>query len=91
MGRLVFVQTLRSLGDYPRELVVEASSNGQVYRELYRGGVIRQLLGGLVSEGYPVPIVIELPNNNTRSLRIRQTGQTRTWHWAVDDLSLWER
>ena len=91
VGRLVFVQTLRSLGDYPRELVVEASSNGQVYRELYRGGVIRQLLGGLVSEGYPVPIVIELPNNNTRSLRIRQTGQTRTWHWAVDDLSLWER
>ena len=91
VGRLRFLQAQRSLGDYPRVLVVEASPDGDEYQLLYRGGIMRQLLQGLVREGYPVPIDVDLPLNRTRTLRIRQTGRTRTWYWSVDELSLWER
>ena len=91
VGRLRFLQAQRSLGDYPRALVVEASPDGDEYQLLYRGGIMRQLLQGLVREGYPVPIDVDLPPNRTRTLRIRQTGRTRTWYWSVDELSLWER
>ena len=91
VARLRFIQAARSLGDYPRALVVEASTDTTDYRELYRGAVMPQLLQGLVRMGYPVPIEVDLPPNQTRVLRIRQTAQTRTWYWSVDELSLWER
>ena len=79
----------RSLGDYPRRLVVESVDAQGTVRRLYRGGVMVQLLEGLVRDWRWITLDIPLPRNQTHVLRIRQTGRTRTWYWSIHELSLW--
>ena len=87
----------RSLGDYPRELVVESVDPQGVVHTLYDGGVMAQLLRSLVKNGkmppnkFWIPIDIALTPNKTQTLRIRQTSHTRTWYWSIHEFSLWSR
>ena len=80
-----------SFHDYPRQLTIESSSNGQTFRELYRGrGFPRLLLG--VLEGQPfAPMDFALPRNASRVIRLRQTGRDETFYWSIHELQLWER
>ena len=91
VARVRILTSRRSLGDYPRELVVEAAAGLEPFRPLYRGTVVVQLGQGLVLDPLRGPIDIPLPPNRITRLRIRQAGQTRTWFWAIDELSFWER
>jgi hypothetical protein len=81
----------RSIGDYPRELVVDAVEDGGIPRTLYRGTIVRQLARGLIVDPRHGPIDIPLPPNSASHLRIRQVGKTRIWFWSVDELLLFER
>ena len=76
--------------DFPRRVLIESSDDGREFRELYEGDVLTQLLQGLVQDADRTPIAIVLPNNDTVTLRIRQTGQSSSW-WSISELSLWER
>ena len=49
------------------------------------------LVHGRVRHVGSTPIAIVLPENDTTTLRIRQTGQTSDWAWSIDELSIWER
>ena len=80
----------RSFTDRPRELLIESRGPARDTRELYSGGVLSQFLQGIVRDSIGMPIDIELPPNQTRTLRIRQTGETETWYWAIHELTLWE-
>lgn len=79
----------RSMGDYPRGLVVESLDAQGVAHQLYRGGVVAQLLQGLVQDPRWITVDIPLPPNRTNILRLRQTRRTRTWYWSIHELSLW--
>ena len=79
----------RSLGDYPRGLMVESVGPQGMVRQLYHGGVMAQLLQGLVRDSQWITVDIPLPSNQTRILRLRQTSSTRTWYWSIHELSLW--
>jgi hypothetical protein len=81
----------RSIGDYPRELVVEAVDDGGIPHTLYRGPIVRQLARGLIVDPRQGPIDIPLPPNSASHLRIRQVGKTRIWFWSIDELVLFER
>ena len=82
----------RSLNDYPRRLVIETiDAQGEVQQRLYRGGVVPHLLQGLVRDRRWVDVDIRLPTNTTRTLKIRQTGRTRTWYWSIHEFSIWTR
>ncbi|MBI2833352.1 MAG: hypothetical protein HYX76_02875 [Acidobacteria bacterium] len=91
IGLLRLQTAQRSLGDYPRELVIESSGGSGAFRELYRGSVLPQLLQGLVLDGIEIPIDIELPTNDTLTLRLRQVAETRSWYWSIHELIIWER
>jgi hypothetical protein len=91
VARVRLLTAERSIGDYPRELVIESVAIDGMTRTLYRGTVIRQLAFGLIAEPKRGPIDIALPANATARLHIRQVGQTRVWFWAVDELTLFER
>ena len=82
----------RSLRDYPRRLVIEAvDEQGDVAR-LYRGGVLPQLLHGVLRNNNNwVDVDIQLRGTNIRTLRVRQMAATRTWHWSINEFSLWSR
>jgi hypothetical protein len=81
----------RSIGDYPRELVVEVVNGPGAPRTLYRGTVVQQLARGLVADPQRGPIDIPLPPNQASHLRLRQVGRTRIWYWSIDELILLER
>ena len=91
VARLRILTGERSIGDYPRELVVETVAADGVARVLYRGPVVRQLAHGLIAEPRRGPIDIPLPPNAGAHLRIRQAGQTRIWFWSIDELAFFER
>lgn len=81
-----------SHGDYPRGLEVSAlDAQGQVAQVLYTGSILPQLAAGILADPFRTPIAIDLPPNRARRFRIRQTGTTRTWSWAVEEIALWER
>ena len=85
----------RSIGDYPRELVVEAAEKDDAdvvhARTIYRGTVVQQLARGLAEDPLHGPIDIPLPSNRAVHLRLRQVGRTSVWFWSVDELQFWER
>ena len=79
----------RSMGDYPRELVIESVDAQGVVHPLYRGGVMTQLLRGLIRDWRWITVDIPLPPNQTHLLRLRQTSSTRSWYWSIHEFSLW--
>lgn len=91
IARVRILTADRSLGDYPRELIIEAANGTGPPATLYRGTVVQALARGLVADPLHGPIDIPLPPNRTSHLRLRQVGQTRIWFWAVDELLLFER
>jgi len=91
VARIRILTSDRSIGDYPRELVVEATDAGGLPVTLFRGSVVALLARGLVNDPLHGPIDIALPPNRTSRVRLRQTGSTRVWFWAVDELTLFER
>jgi hypothetical protein len=88
--RVRLLTSLRSVGDYPRGLIVEGADNGASFRELARGSVVTALARGLVRDPEHGPIDVWLPPNHTTRLRIRQTGHTPRWFWSVDELQVRE-
>lgn len=91
VGRVRFVVTPRSMGDYPRRLLVESSRGEGVYDVIeYEDVVMPELMRGIARSNGPAFIDIDLRGNPSRGLRLRQLGETRVWYWSVDELSLWE-
>jgi hypothetical protein len=90
VARVRLLTSDRSVGDYPRHLVIEATDDEGTTSRLYDGPVVFQLAVGLVRDPMEGPIDVWLPQNRTRRLRLVQTGTTRQWFWAIDELSVWE-
>ncbi len=80
----------RSLGDFPRDLLIEGADATGEFPPPYRGSVVVPLGLALVRDPRHGPVDLWLPPNRITRLRIRQLGVTRTWMWAIDDLSVWE-
>ncbi len=80
-----------SLGDYPRELEIEATRADGATAVVYAGDVLRLLGLGLVRNGGYPSIDIEIPPTATTALRLRQRGHTRRWFWSVHEIEVWER
>lgn len=76
--------------DYPRYLIIESSSDGQTFRELYRGRGFPRLLGVLEGEPF-APMDFALPQNESRVIRLRQTGSDPVFYWSIHEIELWRR
>jgi hypothetical protein len=81
----------RTVGDYPRGLRVEGSSDGFGFVTLFDGGVADRLALGILRDGARPAIDIVLRPNSTRVVRLSVTGRTRSAHWSIAELRLWER
>jgi hypothetical protein len=89
IARVRILTSDRSLGDYPRELIVEVGAGATA--SVFRGTVVQALARGLIQDPLHGPIDILLPPNRSSHLRLRQAGTTRVWFWAVDELMFYER
>jgi hypothetical protein len=81
----------KSLNDYPRNLLIEGSFDGETYRTLYEDRGLPKFFLGLVDDPEHVPIDIALPQNESLKLRLRQRGVSSTWYWSIHEMRLWER
>jgi hypothetical protein len=90
VARLTFEISPRSMADYARGLRVESSTDGTNFDTvLFEDVTLPALLSGIARRVNPVPLEIDLIPNVSRALRVRQTGQTGTLYWSVDELKLW--
>jgi len=89
VSNVILLMAPRSIGDYPRDLVVE-SSNGAQSSLLYRGDVLAALGRSIGAWRASPQIRVDLPSNLTRTLTIRETGVSRRW-WSIHELELYER
>ena len=80
----------RSLADYPRALAIDAVQTDGSVRTVHDGSVLTPLLEALVRDPERVRITIAVPVTQATRLRLRQTGQTRTWFWSIHELTVWE-
>ena len=81
----------QSYSDYPRQLLIESTADGNHYMELYQGRSFPRMLTGLVEQPGYVPIDISLPENTSHTLRLRQTRTDPRFYWSIHDLELWAR
>lgn len=81
----------RSLGDYPRGLLVESSPDGEVWHTLFGEDILPRLGVSLVRQPRAPAIDVPLPINRTRWLRLRTMGETRSWFWSIHELRIWAR
>ncbi len=81
----------RSFGDYPRDLRVEAISEDGASSVLFQGPMLVPYGRALAKGGSQPALVVSLPSNRTRTLMIKQTGQSHRWFWSVHELALFER
>ncbi len=81
----------RSFGDYPRQLRIESAGEDGVARVLYQAPMLVPYTVLLAESGAQPTLIVNLPANRTRTLTIRQTGQTRRWFWSIHELKIFER
>lgn len=81
----------RSLGDYPRGLVVETSADGEAWQTVWSEDVLTRLGVSLVREPRTPGIDIRLPTTRAGRLRLRTMGTTRAWFWSIHELRVWVR
>ncbi len=91
IGRVRVQMAIRSLGDYPRDFLIEAAGDDGEYRQLARLRGLPALMQGVIDDVESPAIDVTLPPNLTRTLRLRQTGQAAPWYWSIHELALWER
>jgi hypothetical protein len=79
--------SLRSLGNYPRRLLVERSSDGATFEPVFDGSILAPLAVSLTAEGQHPYARLALPPGTFKAIRLRQTARAeRPSFWAVDDL-----
>jgi hypothetical protein len=90
VARVELRMASRSLSDYPRKLRVESIGASGDSRVLYDSVPYPELAVGFVRNAEYPSIVIALPSNETRVLRITATAVSRRW-WSVHELRFWRR
>jgi hypothetical protein len=81
----------QSFGDYPRILRIESSSN-RGRNVLYEGSGLVPLVRGVLQDNFlRSAIELDFKTNDTKTLKIQQTGQAVETPWSVYELRVWKR
>ena len=91
MARIRLDLHRRSFGDYPRILRIESSSN-RGRNVLYEGSGLVPLVRGVLQDNFlRSAIELDFKTNDTKTLKIQQTGQAGDTPWSVYELRVWKR
>ena len=73
---------------FPRDLMVETSTDGRTWMTAWRGGTARAAVHAALANASDVPILIEIPPVPTHFIRLRQRGSDPTVPWMIAELSV---
>jgi len=90
IGRVQIASSPRGQNDYPRRLTIESIDRLGAVQTLFDDGIVDRFVEAVARDEQHAPIAIDLPDNLTGTLRIRQTGHSPSW-WSVHELTVWER
>lgn len=90
LHRYLGTKSRRALIAFAVFFTIQGSSNGYYIFFLALAAVI-VIAAHVSADPRRGPIDIQLASNQTRRLRLRQVGRTRTWFWSVDELQIWAR
>jgi hypothetical protein len=74
--------------DFPRGLVIEASEDGQSWRELWRGGSAGLAFVAAFEAPRDVPLRYRFPPAPARLLRMKLTKNDNTYYWSIAELKV---
>jgi hypothetical protein len=76
------------VGDFPRELTIEASSDGSSWTQVWSGPTGLQALNAALADPLNVPLTLTFDARASRYLRMRQHGRDDTYYWSISELTV---
>ncbi len=71
-------------------MTIESVDRLGAVQTLFDDGIVDRFVEAVALDEQHAPIAIDLSDNLTSTLRIRQTGHSPSW-WSVHELTVWER
>lgn len=75
-------------GSFPRELVIETSTDGSSWQTAWRGRVIAQVVAAALERPRSPTLAFPFDRRPARYVRLRQVGEDREFDWAVSGLEI---
>jgi hypothetical protein len=89
LSGVTFEVARRSLGNYPRRLVVEVSTDGERFRPVFEGSVLPTMARALATTTPEMSFSVPVEPSHFQAVRLRQTARAeRDSFWAVDEVRL---
>lgn len=74
--------------DFPREVLIELSQDGQQWVQSWRGEGAGPAFLAAMQNQKEVPITFELGDKDARFIRLRQLGQDPIYYWSVAEVAV---
>lgn len=74
--------------DFPRQLRIETSLDGQDWREAWTGAGALVAFAGALEDPRAVPLRFRFEPRSARYLRFTQTGMDETYYWSISELRI---
>ncbi len=74
------------IADFPRQLSIETSLDGQLWSPAWSGGTAIMALSAALQDPLNVPLPFPFDPRSARYLRFTQTGSEQTYYWSVAEL-----
>ena len=72
--------------DFPRGLIIEASDDGQVWREVWKGGSAGLTFAGAFEAPRDLPLRYRFAPTTARLLRMKLTENDKTYYWSIAEM-----
>ena len=72
--------------DFPRQLVIEVSIDGQAFQEVWRGGSAGLAFVGAFESPREVPLRYSFPETDAKYARLRLAADDETYYWSIAEL-----
>jgi hypothetical protein len=74
--------------DFPRLMAIDLSTDGAVWRQVWRGGSAGLAFAGAIKAPMDVPLRYDLGANSARYLRLRLLANDETYFWSIAELKI---
>jgi len=74
--------------DFPRRLIVEVSTDGERWEEVWAGSGLAAALEAELRTPAVTPVTIAFEPRSARYLRLRQVGRDDMWWWSIAELEV---